>query len=58
MGVCIAFSDYCKLVDCEVRGQLYGEIRLFHSEDCVLERNIIHSNEHEFLDSSPLQLED
>ncbi len=44
MGVCIAFSDHCEVVDCEVQGQLYGGIRLFYSEDCVLERNIIYNN--------------
>ena len=44
MGVCIAFSDHCEVVDCEVQGHLYGGIRLFYSEDCVLERNIIHNN--------------
>jgi len=44
MGVCIAFSDHCEVVDCEIHGQLYGGIRVFYSEDCVLERNIIHNN--------------
>ena len=44
MGVCIAFSDHCEVVDCEVQGQLYGGIRVFYSEYCVLERNIIYNN--------------
>jgi parallel beta-helix repeat protein len=44
MGVCIAFSDHCRVVDCEVQGHLHGGIRLFYSEDCILERNIICSN--------------
>ena len=57
MGVCIVFSDHCEVVDCEVRGQLYGGIRLFYSEDCFLERSIIHNYERKFLDSSLNQLE-
>ena len=44
MGVCIAFSDHCEVVDCEVHGQLYAGIRVFYSEDCILERNIIYNN--------------
>ncbi len=44
MGVCIAFSDHCEVVDCEVHGHLYGGIKVFYSEDCVLERNIIYNN--------------
>jgi len=44
MGVCIAFSDHCGVVDCEVQGHLHGGIRLFYSEDCILERNIICNN--------------
>jgi parallel beta-helix repeat protein len=44
MGVCIAFSDHCEVVDCEVHGQLYAGIRVFYSEDCVLENNIIYNN--------------
>ena len=57
MGVCIAFSDYCEVVDCEVRGQLYGGIRLFYFKDCVLESNIIHNNERKFLNGSLNQLD-
>ena len=49
IGVCIAFSDHCEVVDCEVQGQLFGGIRLFYSEDCVLERNIIYNNSHRWL---------
>ena len=44
MGVCIAFSEHCEVVDCEVHGHLYGGIRLFYAEDCVLGRNIIYNN--------------
>jgi len=43
-GVCIAFSDHCRIADCEIHGQLNMGIKVFYCDDCVLENNTIYNS--------------